>query len=389
MRRAAGNAFTDLTMSEMIDGDLCQDRSNDSNQYNGSQSDTETTWRFVISSGDASLTFNAERESSIDFLSILGIAQKLDIDFLPITWQPALDTAGDGATAEIRQSLINVQTSFAFKRYKRRWEPRSDADYSGFQRLYFEISILGQPEIRRHPNIIRLEGLCWDISPDSKEIWPVLVFEKTSFGDLTKWSASKEGRAASHDVRLSICADVASAVRHLHTERRYLAIQIRCILSNESADIIHGDIKPDNVLIFKDEANRFVARVADFGFSTIFKSQSTILVPKSGHWTAPEWHHRGFKASSAIKMDVYSLGVLSLWLTFYDKSHHKRQPFPEYLTSNICSPPELKKTIFGTPGISEKVKIDLAKFFDGTLALDPDHRTSDLTECISLLTQKL
>lgn len=178
----------------------------------------------MISSGDASLTFDTERESSIDFLSILGIAQNLGIDFLPITWQPALDTAGYGATAEIRQSLINAQTSFAFKRYKRRWEPQSDADRSKFQRLYFEILILGQPEIRRHPNIIRLEGLCWDISPDRKEVWPVLVFEKTSFGDLTKWSASKEGKTASHDVRLSICADVANAVRHLHTHRRYLAI---------------------------------------------------------------------------------------------------------------------------------------------------------------------
>ena len=95
----------------------------------------------MISSGDASLTFDVERESFIDFLSILGIVQKLDIDFLPIIWQPALDAAGNGAIAEIRQSLINVQTSFAFKRYKRRWEPQSDADHFNFQRLYFEILI--------------------------------------------------------------------------------------------------------------------------------------------------------------------------------------------------------------------------------------------------------
>ena len=334
------------------------------------------------------MTFDAERESSIDFLSILGIAQKLDIDFLPVIWQPALDTAGNGATAEIHQSLINVQTSFAFKRYKRRWEFRSDADDFKFQRLYFETLILGQPQIRSHPNIIRLEGLCWDISPDCKEVWPVLVFEKTSFGDLTKWSASEEGKTASHDVRLSICADVANAVRHLHTHRRHLAIQTRCNFSDEFVDIIHGDIKPDNILIFKDEANRYVAKVADFGYSTAFNSQSTISMPKSGHWTAPEWHHQGFKPASAIKMDVYSLGVLSLWLTFYEKQHHKGQPFPEYLTSKIRSPLDLKETIFETSGISDKAKMDFAEFFNATLALDPDHRTSDLTECISLLTKK-
>lgn len=375
-------------MSEITDGDLFQVRTNDSNQRSGVQFDTETTWRFVISSGDASLTFDVERESSIDFLSILGIAQKLDIDFLPIIWQPALDAAGNGATAEIRQSLINVQTSFAFKRYKKRWGPQSDADHSNFQRIYFEILILGQPEIRNHPNIIRLEGLCWDISDDCMEVWPVLVFEKTSLGDLTKWATSKEGKIASHDVRLSICADVANAVRHLHTHRRSLGIQTTCCLGDKFADIVHGDIKPDNVLIFQDETNRPFARVADFGFSTIFNSQSTVFMPKSGHWTAPEWHHRGFKPASAMKMDVYSLGVLSLWLTFYEDQVHKSQPFPEYLTSRICSPPDLKETVLETSGINENAKVDLIEFFDATLARDADQRILDLTKCISLLTQK-
>ena len=375
-------------MSEIIDGDLCQVPTNNSNQHSGVHFDTETTWRFVISSGDASLTFDVERESSIDFLSILGIAQKLDIDFLPIIWQPALDAAGNGATAEIRQSLINVQTSFAFKRYKRRWGPQSDADHSNFQRLYFEILILGQPEIRSHPNIIRLEGLCWDISHDRMEVWPVLVFEKTSLGDLTQWATSKEGKTASHDVRLRICADVANAVRHLHTHRKSLGMQTSCCLSDKFADIVHGDIKPDNVLVFQDETNRPFARVADFGFSTIFNSQSTVLMPKSGHWTAPEWHHRGFTPASAMKMDVYSLGVLSLWLIFYKAQLHKSQPFPEYLTSRIRSPPDLKETDFETTGISEKAKVDLVEFFDATLALDADQRTLDLTKCISLLTQK-
>ena len=46
-----------------------------------------------------------------DFLSFLGIAQMLRIDFLPITWQPALETVGHGGTAEIRQALVNLQMS--------------------------------------------------------------------------------------------------------------------------------------------------------------------------------------------------------------------------------------------------------------------------------------
>ena len=89
-----------------------------------------------------------------------------------------------------------------------------------------------------------------------------------------------------------------------------------------------------------------------------------------------------------MKMDVYSLGVLSFWLTLYEKQYHKGRPFPEYLTSKIRSPLDMKETIFETSGISDKAKTDLAKFFDATLALDPEHRTSDLTEILSLLTQK-
>ena len=72
----------------------------------------------------------------------------------------------------------------------------------------------------------------------------------------------------------------------------------------------------------------------------------------------------------------------------YEKQKHKGQPFPKYLTAKTRSPLDMKETIFETPGISDQAKTDLATFFGATLALDPDHRTSDLTEILSLLTQK-
>lgn len=53
-----------------------------------------------------------------NLIAFLAIAQKLEIDFLPITWQPALSKVGAGGTAEIRQSLIHLQMSFAFKTIK-------------------------------------------------------------------------------------------------------------------------------------------------------------------------------------------------------------------------------------------------------------------------------
>ncbi len=142
------------------------------------------------------------------------------------------------------------------------------------------------------------------------------------------------------------------------------------------------------MLVFKDNSNEFIAKVAGFGSSTISRSQSIIHVPNFGHWTAPEWHHEGFEASSAMKMDVYSLGVLTLWLTFYENQDHGGQSFPEYLASKIRSPLDLNRMISENSETNDKEKRDLMEFFNATLALDPDGRTSDLTECVSLLTQK-
>ena len=49
------------------------------------------------------------------FLKCLGLAQHLNIDFLPINWQRGLESVG---TARIRQALVNADTDFAFKSFR-------------------------------------------------------------------------------------------------------------------------------------------------------------------------------------------------------------------------------------------------------------------------------
>ena len=62
-------------------------------------------------------------------------------------------------------------------------------------------------------------------------------------------------------------------------------------------------------------ADKAVAKVSDFGFSSIWaRPDDLIQVPKTEPWNAPEWHHRGFKFREARKMDVYSFGLLCLWI---------------------------------------------------------------------------
>lgn len=151
-------------------------------------------------------------------LSFLSIAQNLNIDFLPITWGPALNKVDRGGTSDIHQSLVNVETTFAYKRliYSELQEEKEKE--KAFQALIAEISILGQEEIRRHGNVVRLEGLCWDVvdSTDNEEkVWPVLVFEKAEMGSLQDFMKGK-GENLGFGERVELCRDVGRGIWVMH-----------------------------------------------------------------------------------------------------------------------------------------------------------------------------
>ena len=134
-------------------------------------------------------------------------------------WQPAIDVLGAGGTAEIRQALVNLQVSFAFKRV-------TPSTYENFKEIEIlsklvvnEMSIHAHPKLRCHPNIQRLEGLCWDstMEKSSSHILPVLVMEKTRHGDLSAFADSAHSKSLSPEERLRICVDVAFALADMHS----------------------------------------------------------------------------------------------------------------------------------------------------------------------------
>jgi serine/threonine protein kinase len=82
-----------------------------------------------------------------------------------------------------------------------------------------------------------------------------------------------------------------------------------------SADIVHGDLKPENILIVKDSNGAYVAKVADFGWSCFDGiGNGKVYPPKSTPWYAPEWHPRGFFIKNAKRLDIFSLGMVCLWV---------------------------------------------------------------------------
>jgi serine/threonine protein kinase len=89
----------------------------------------------------------------------------------------------------------------------------------------------------------------------------------------------------------------------------------------ESLGVVHGDIKPGNVLVsYEPEKNAMSIALADFGFSRFAATDEDLIkVTRSEPWEAPEWNHREFKLKDAKKLDIYSFGLLCVWLFFKDE----------------------------------------------------------------------
>src|ERR1700722_17256900 len=165
------------------------------------QSDPRIT-RFGAS---ATLVHPGEDYSEYGFIAVLGLAQRLKVDLLPITWQAPLGPIGRGGQGEINQALVNVQTSFAFKHF-------DHAKCDPFKEAIQEMVVLSHPVVQDHLHIVKLLGICWDI-PQDDEVWPVLVFEKAHLGDLYHFAQSGKGKNLSLEDMLKICVDVGIAIR--------------------------------------------------------------------------------------------------------------------------------------------------------------------------------
>ena len=193
---------------------------------------------------------DASNDTEIDFISILEICEYYGIDFLPITWQQALDVLGIGGQAEIYQSLVNLSMSFAFSRAKlpaQLDEITQEAEVAVYRALRLHIVMLAISIIRDHPNIITLLGVCWDIRPDKKRwnpentggerekmditsspdisetqwrVWPVLVTERTKHGDLVRFMKSQYGRDLNLATKLKLCTDIARGIKDMHGLRK-------------------------------------------------------------------------------------------------------------------------------------------------------------------------
>jgi serine/threonine protein kinase len=171
--------------------------------------------------------------------------------------------------------------------------------------------------------------------------------------------------------------------------------------------IVHGDIKPHNVLIFQDELGAFRAKITDFGYSTCyFHENDLIQLPKSMPWNAPEYNGLGVTPAQARKMDIFSLGILFFWLIF-ERYLSNVEPFPEeaqwaslsFEHSHVNRLQDLledfkrkdklvllaHQLLSADEDVHHETKQELMHLFNASLATNPDLRGADIEDLLKQL----
>ena len=194
----------------------------------------------------------------------------------------------------VRRELIDTGTTLSVQDYQRNRHLRT---------LELEILALCDRSLRDHPNIVNLHAWGFDypaLNPMSGI--PVLFMEEAncSLGDLLE-------RQPSLEVRHQMISDVLAGLACLH-----------------GADVVHGDLKPANVLVFEQRhpSVPYTAKLNDFGMCIALEDNSSVSYQSYGGtpgWLAPEIYdpegegrQDPFDPRLLFKCDIFSFGLLAL-----------------------------------------------------------------------------
>uniref|UniRef100_A0ACD5WLN9 Uncharacterized protein n=1 Tax=Avena sativa TaxID=4498 RepID=A0ACD5WLN9_AVESA len=148
-----------------------------------------------------------------------------------------------------------------------------------------------------HKNIVRLIGCCLEVDI------PMLVYEFLCNGSLEQILHGNNKVPLTLCRRLSIAAESADGLAYIH--------------SKTNTKILHGDVKPANILL----DSNFVPKISDFGISRLIArdKQHTGSVIGDMSYVDPVYLQTGLLTE---KSDVYSFGVVILELISRKKSKH-------------------------------------------------------------------
>ncbi|KAL8716078.1 MAG: hypothetical protein Q9225_006236 [Loekoesia sp. 1 TL-2023] len=224
-----------------------------------------------------------------------------------LPWLPPHDLSydkhlGKGSSFEVSRELV-------VRREDEEWEPYyvavkriviSERNQENLKRQYDsvmrELRVLTHPGLRHNNSIIPILAYGWTTSPTGMR--PYLVMQYSEGGTLDEYL---QNTGADVDERHSFALDVAYGLKDLHDSK-----------------IIHGDLKPRNVLIFESayRSRTAVAKLADFGAS-IFELDEAQMTTYAGTplYTARRTGGQiATPRASFYQDDIYAFGI-TLWET--------------------------------------------------------------------------
>ncbi|KAI3831105.1 hypothetical protein MKW92_007884 [Papaver armeniacum] len=183
---------------------------------------------------------------------------------------------GRGAFGIVYKGLIEEMGTVAVKRLDKVLR-------EGEKEFKTEVNVIGQTH---HKNLVRLLGFC------EEGRHRLLIYEFMSNRSLADhlFGTSKP----EWNQRVQVAFGISRGLMYLHEE---------C-----STQIIHCDIKPQNILL----DDTFTARISDFGLAKLLmtnQTQTSTGIRGTRGYVAPEWLNN---TQVSAKVDVYSFGVMLL-----------------------------------------------------------------------------
>ena len=149
----------------------------------------------------------------------------------------------------------------------------------------------------RHPNVVQLLGLLYEMSSDPATTLPAIVMEKMDC-TLRQLVMERPREEIPLAVKIDVLCQVAQGLAYLHGQR---------------PPVVHRDLTPNNILIKIDS---MTAKLSDFGIARVFRQQTSSAGDSTGtakpgteHFMPPETFSYT-KITYPDRIDVFSFGCI-------------------------------------------------------------------------------
>jgi hypothetical protein len=224
--------------------------------------------------------------------------------------------------------------------------------------IELEVLSLCNPVIREHPNITSL--LAWGFDFPFADLAVPVLFMEEALMPLGEFLSVEERDVG---VKYQLALGIANGLEVLH-----------------NLDIVHGDVKPDNVLVFAGQGNNvpFQAKLSDFGVCVDLEAPGGKFTLSDYRgtpaWLAPEVikedvsRFGGFSPDLMFRFDAYSFGLVLLSIFTSDGQ-------PPALDEDFDRVPEqISKMLNSQKEVTSDLRMQLRKALLNLLAEDPTKR---------------